>query len=387
MVMSDEPQRGWWERSPVRLRVLIVAVSVVAFILVWLLIPPLLYSAVSDEPSRLKAITDTRTALLAGLVGIGALGTFWLNSRAQRFTARTLRISEQTFRLSERGNITDRYTRAADQLGSDKAPVRLAGLYALEQLAQDIPEQRRTIVSLVCAYLQMPHTPPEDRPVRPAAEDSGPEGLDTAEQGQMKQEEKRFQKRVQQHERQVQEHRVRTTAQRILQRHLSHTAPADVRWEERVLDLSGACLVGAPFIETDLTEADLSGADLTQAHLERAHLNGANLIAAKLCGAEMNGAELRGARLGGADLAQAQLIGADVTHADVRAADLTGADLVEAEVGSIHWDNDTTWSEDQLEEFQEVSTEADGGGYYVRDTYQVTTSIPGSAAGRISDPW
>ena len=51
---------------------------------------------------QLKAVTDTRTALLAGLAAIGALGTFWLNARTQRFTAETLRISEANFQLAER---------------------------------------------------------------------------------------------------------------------------------------------------------------------------------------------------------------------------------------------------------------------------------------------
>ncbi|MEU9019811.1 hypothetical protein [Actinomadura sp. NPDC048394] len=58
--------------------------------------------------------------------------------------------------------MTDLYTKAADQLGSGKAPVRLAGLYALERLAQDTPGHRQTTVNLICAYLRMPYTPPGD---------------------------------------------------------------------------------------------------------------------------------------------------------------------------------------------------------------------------------
>ena len=58
--------------------------------------------------------------------------------------------------------VTELYTKAADQLGSDKAPVRLAGLYAMERLAQDNPSERQTIVNVICAYLQMP-SPHQDR--------------------------------------------------------------------------------------------------------------------------------------------------------------------------------------------------------------------------------
>jgi Pentapeptide repeats (8 copies) len=108
----------------------------VFFALVWWLVPPLLYRHTgAGRDARLKAITDTRTALLAGLVGVGALLTFWVNSRVYRITAQTLEV--------ERGQITERYTKAIDQLGSDKLDVRLGGIYALESIAHDSGEDRQ----------------------------------------------------------------------------------------------------------------------------------------------------------------------------------------------------------------------------------------------------
>ena len=75
-------QRRWW-----------IALATL-FILIWWLVPPLLYGhsggGTDAKNAQLKAITDTRTALLAGLIGVGALLTFWLNSRVYRITARTL---------------------------------------------------------------------------------------------------------------------------------------------------------------------------------------------------------------------------------------------------------------------------------------------------------
>ena len=87
----------------------------------WRGVPALYRSTPDVSPAdRLKAITDTRAALLAGLVGIGALGTFWLNGR--------------TYRIAQRGHLTDRYSKAIEQLGNDNTPdVRLGGIYALEQ--------------------------------------------------------------------------------------------------------------------------------------------------------------------------------------------------------------------------------------------------------------
>ena len=149
-VSDDKPEQPRWERRPLWLRILIILGAAVAFVLIWVLIPPLLYGSVVDEPARLKAITDTRTALLAGLVGIGALGTFWVNARTQRFAAQTLRISEanlrlaersqkESFELTERAHLTDRYAKAIEQLGNDNVDVRLGGIYSLEQIAADYP--------------------------------------------------------------------------------------------------------------------------------------------------------------------------------------------------------------------------------------------------------
>jgi hypothetical protein len=122
---------------------------------------------------------------------------------------------------AEARRITELYTRAADQLGSDKAPVRLAGLYALERLAQDNPGQRETIVSVVCAYLRMPY----DVPGTPPAGDATREDYRDS----------------------VQEKQVRLTAQRILTTHLWPGTDRDHRattfWPATYLDLTGATLI------------------------------------------------------------------------------------------------------------------------------------------------
>ena len=52
--------------------------------------------------------------------------------------------------------ITELYTKSAELLGSDKAPVRLAGIYALERLGQSNPDQRQSVINVFCAYLRTP---------------------------------------------------------------------------------------------------------------------------------------------------------------------------------------------------------------------------------------
>lgn len=189
-------------------------------------------------------------ALRAGLsiaVGGGGLYALYLAWRRQRSTeadldnreralAHQLQVAADTKAHQERvaasaendaeaRRITDLYTKAVEQLGSEKAPVRLGGLYALERLAQDNPSQRQTIVNVWCAYLRMPYTAPSDE-------------LPTAETSEESQREYREL---------AQEKEVRLTAQRLLSDHL-HQDPEQKTpywpfWNDIDLNLTGATLI------------------------------------------------------------------------------------------------------------------------------------------------
>jgi uncharacterized protein YjbI with pentapeptide repeats len=55
--------------------------------------------------------------------------------------------------------LNERFATAAEQLGSDKPAVGLAGVYAMAGLADDWEENRQTCVDVLCAYLQLPYAP------------------------------------------------------------------------------------------------------------------------------------------------------------------------------------------------------------------------------------
>ncbi|PXY16614.1 pentapeptide repeat-containing protein [Prauserella muralis] len=124
--------------------------------------------------NQLEAIKTAGTIV----VGTGGAAALLLAARRQRTAeialrqkeqdqadvARAYELQKQTAETSEADavarRITEEYTKAVDQLGSNKAAVRLGGLYALERLAQNNVAQRQTIVNVLCAYLRMPYTPP-----------------------------------------------------------------------------------------------------------------------------------------------------------------------------------------------------------------------------------
>ena len=54
-------------------------------------------------------------------------------------TWRRIRATEKMVEVSLESQITDRFTKAIEQLGDDKLQVRLGGIFALERIACDSP--------------------------------------------------------------------------------------------------------------------------------------------------------------------------------------------------------------------------------------------------------
>ena len=50
--------------------------------------------------------------------------------------------------------MTDRYTRAIKQLGSDKLDVRIGGIYALERIARDSARDHTTVMEVLAAFIR-----------------------------------------------------------------------------------------------------------------------------------------------------------------------------------------------------------------------------------------
>jgi uncharacterized protein YjbI with pentapeptide repeats len=90
------------------------------------------------------------TITVAGFVGAVLVGVYGYRKQ---------RLVEGDARRADAEQLAQRYTTAADQLGHDKAAVRLAGVYAMARLADDWDEQRQVCIDVLCAYLRMPYEP------------------------------------------------------------------------------------------------------------------------------------------------------------------------------------------------------------------------------------
>ena len=142
-------QRPWWLWA---LAGLVALATLAAIILAVWKLPSLLYGDVSkaSPDARLEAASGFGTALVAGLAALGSLA-----------------MGTRTYRLTQQGQITDRHTKAIQQLGSEKAEVRLGGIYALERITNDSPQDRATIADVLTAFVRV-HAPwPTERPGQP----------------------------------------------------------------------------------------------------------------------------------------------------------------------------------------------------------------------------
>ena len=165
----------------------------------------------------------------------------------------------RTLDATREGQIADLYTKAVEQLGSDKLDVRIGGIYALERVARDSARDHPTVMEVLTALIRQ-HSH-EQWPPR------GPGGREQD------------------------------------------------RWTRP--DVQAALtVVGRRASQRDDRPIDLYTADLTRADLRRANLGGASLHGATLTGADLRGATLTGADLRNAiTLRDARLDGADLNGA------------------------------------------------------------------------
>ena len=203
----------------------------------------------AKEPLPQTARDAARGRLLT--LGAGLLATGALVFTARRFV------------LSRDGQVTDRYTKAIEQLGSEKLDVRIGGIHALERVARGSARDHPAVMEMLAAFIR--------------------------------------------------EH--------------SHEPwpPPDPCGQVRERSLRPDVYAAITVVGRRLTERDIRPIDLTRANLTRANLTGADLARADLGGARLTGANLTRADLTGADLTDADLADADLSCAELTRAELTGA--------------------------------------------------------------
>lgn len=322
---------GWW---------LVAALVAGAFILlaiVVIVLPPILAprQAFNDGGDAIQAQNDVRATLLQGLGGLAVLIGVYLTWQQLQHN---IRSSREQHALDQQGQITERFTRAIDQLGRTEVDVRIGGIYALERIARNSPPDRAAITAVLTAYVRN-HSPwPQPGRTWLRAISRGFLERRKAEPEPLHQTPLRARSADVQAAMTVlgrrspatQEERLELSNVDLRVAFLSGTDLSNVHlwWSNlRGAFLNDARLVGTDFWRSDLGRVELRGADLEGARFIRANLEGAQLWEAKLAGAVLRHVRLRGAELQHADLLEVDLRWADLRDANLEEAILDGADL------------------------------------------------------------
>ncbi|AKB50898.1 Pentapeptide repeat family protein [Methanosarcina barkeri str. Wiesmoor] len=185
------------------------------------------------------------------------------------------------------GQITERFTRAVDQLGNENMEIRLGGIYALERISKESEKDYWPIMEILTAYVR---------------KNSSVEVIENVE--------------------------TQTMASSDIQAVLTVIGRRKYSFqsgEPSYLDLHGTYLEGVNLNGVNLERANFTGVNLNRANLERA-----NFKYAKLDGANLEGASLSYANLENANLIKTNLIFAQLYGANLKLANLSSAYLIYA---------------------------------------------------------
>jgi Pentapeptide repeats (8 copies) len=280
--------------------------------------------------------------LAGGLVGgVALLGGLY-------FTAQTLRISQGTLQTAQEGQITERFTKAIEQLGRDNLSIRLGGIYALERIARDSAKDHWPVMQVLTAYVRE-RAPVQEQPLDTTVKDGKKQDAPRTQGCEIKED-------------------------MLTLFGLHGKLPADVQAildvlsqraghygykELYPLDLRNTHLPKARLDNAQLQHAILIGANLQDAYLSGAHLQHATLIEARLQRADLTWAELslanlieanlQDACLNRAELQDAILLQTHLERADLREANLKGARLWKAQLQGANLTGAKNLTQDQID--------------------------------------
>lgn len=316
---------------------------------------PLLVNALLDElqtnatdPDATRGAVVALAAVLAAITIIGTL------------IAQAIRVwtSERQTRTLEQGHVTDRLTRAIEQLGAEKTvkriekdaegadirdaegrlrvvettvpnlEVRLGAIYALERIAQDSERDHTTIMEILCAYIrenakysEAEKSPFGKNPLNKIG-DFSIMSRDSREKILLKRSNE-FTDWILKYPRpRLDVQAAITVIGRRPEPRRQMEAQSGFRLDLSLINLRRANLVRAHLERANLRNSRLEGVDLQDAHLEGADLTFADLSGSFFNGAHLNEAQLFGAGLEDAGLANAMLKGAHLAGARLHSAQL-----------------------------------------------------------------
>jgi uncharacterized protein YjbI with pentapeptide repeats len=303
------PARSMWWILRVRLGQvsgvgLYAFVGLVIVIIVWIVVlyvPRYIQYGAINASDKATAEASFRGSLVQAIVGLTVLGGLY-------YTARNLR-------LSRAGQLTDRFSKAIEQIGNSDINVRIGGLYALEQVARDSRNNAMIVTEILLRFVrnQVDTIHSHDNPAkvtqdidvalqilgrRPSA-DREPDRLDLSD--------------------------LKIDGANLEYANLTDANLCYVKATR--LRVAGAKLRRTLFYYANVQRSMFSGSDARQCGFSLADLRYSFFVDVNLEGADFGETDLRYAIFKNSKRSGLSLRGADMTGARLDGADLRGIDL------------------------------------------------------------
>jgi len=322
-----------------------LAAAVLTLVIAWVVLGPTADWLARHDVGSVKGplLQTARDAARGRLLTLGA----------GLFAAGALLFTARNFVLSREGQMTDRYTKAIEQLGSDKLDVRIGGIYALERIARDSKKDHPTVMEVLTAFIRE-----HSHELWPLLDPDGAVAMTPSIEGTVATSSGATRRiaaglnwlRFKQAASRIPSSRA-GPAKALTDKPLAVGSPKGVSVRPNGSILTGAerhrpirrdvqaavTVIGRRDAKRDIGLVDLTYAKLTGADLAGARsLAGAKLVRAILVKADLSHANLSSADLALSDLTGADLSDADLSHANIGIANLTDAFLSHANLTDAH---------------------------------------------------
>ncbi|HEY9800797.1 MAG TPA: pentapeptide repeat-containing protein [Leptolyngbyaceae cyanobacterium] len=326
-------------------------------------------------------IWTTGGLIFGGILGainvyFGAKRAFAMEQSAKA-AYKTAEAALKNAKAAEDKQITERFSKAIEQLASEKNEVRLGAIYTLERIVEDSSKDYWTIMELITTFVRENTTFEKFEKIYELEEDVFiDEYLESNKRLENLKKLKLFQEVLivisrLNYQKPSDCRKVNLSNINVILSELREANFQEVNFEGAILiqssfkkanltaaNLKGTNLRGTNLIEADLKNTNLSGADLSGADLSGADLTGANLTSADLTNANLAGANLANANLTNANLTSADLIAANLTNTDFRSANLTKSYLMRANLTEANFIGNTTIKPYQFQDNAETLNKA-----------------------------
>jgi hypothetical protein len=253
---------------------------------------------IHDTKDRIHAqdeLLKTVAQFIAGIALIATVILTWYQVRE------TIQGTRDQIELTRRGQLADRFKDAVQQLGSDQNTLRIGGIFTLEQISKESPNEYLTSTTLILtAYLRNELTLKAYESASTKREDWPSSAVKAA---------------------------------------LMVLGRREIRDENEFPNLSQVMLRKADLTDVGkLEQLRLDGADLSEANLSGINLTRVLLRGAKLAGTNLSNSNLSKADLSNADLSIRKNVPTDLFNATLNDAILESTKLTGARLSLAHMD-------------------------------------------------